>query len=238
MSSWEFFAAFAAEFGTHAAIVEIDMGIACTQYVEPCIHQLGSQTNVNSLIAAGYSEALDVAAFVAGWGIFSRTWAPYRVAGFTSYNPPGAVNVAAGTGRQGGNMAKAISLMETQMAMLGGLTVLASESLSNLKPTDGGDYQTLYARQVLARNATPPTIIRYQTETYGNLAGKYALGASVQATIESAISLGATTAEIPVGCENPNPQPPPASPQPLMYVSPSAAAAYNTRFRANLIGLT
>lgn len=218
--------------GNHPALVEVDMGgLPGTIFPEPCIRQAGTASNLNTLADWGYTEALDDAAWESSFAIHRDVVAPLGLGGLVAYNPPGTIDLAATKRFRNGNVTRAIRLIERQMASMGGLAVLSNKSLNNLE-RNAGDQAVLWDREQAARAATPPTIIRYQTETYAKLKAKYDQGGSVLDTIDLALAMGATSVEVPVGCEKPSPT------TPRMYLSPSAAADYNARFLAASAGLS
>lgn len=233
--------ALAAAFGTKTTLAEIDMSYGVTQFQEPCIRQLNSTTNLNTASAYGYTQAIDAKTFARGWAVFNAIWAPLGMGCYTSYNPIGVLTTSPLKFSTGG-AAATISLNEVQMAMTGGLCVLSNKSLASDK-LFSSFYADLYARQIAARAATPPTLIRYQTETFTKIAAGYASSPSgnTQDTFEMACAtMLATSVELPVGCEDGVGNPVKGytlAAFPKMYVTPALAASWNTRFYANAAGL-
>lgn len=182
----------------HPAFCGIVMSGPMTQYAEPFVKQFSLSENRAAAVAAGYSQALDEAAFTSGFLAHAEYCSPHQIATYCSYNDYQFVNNNGGIGNSSDIC---IRIMEKQVSVLGRMAVVANNSLSF--PTT--KYPTMYARQKSMRLQTPPVPIHYQTETLIKHEKKWDAQpsgnkqTSPKKTAETAVSWKANAAEMPSG---------------------------------------
>lgn len=211
-------------FGNHPALCEVVMGWPTTQFAEPCLKQFGLQENLYAALDGGWTEALDTAAFVAGWNSHKTHFSPIGIATYTAYNPIGTVDMTARTFTFG-NAAKTIELMNTQVSILGNMALVANNSLTAPLSTQNSHYQEMYNRMVALRQSG--TKIAFQTETLGRHLNAYPTE-TVKKTIEQALAWGAQGVEIPIGCQNLS-----TATYEENYITSAYAKTVNPQFAAN-----
>jgi len=214
-------------FGSHVSLCEVVMGWPSTQFAEPCLKQFGLQENLEAAVNAGWTEALDTACFEAGWQSHKTVFSPLGISCYTAYNPIGTVTPGAIPSFAFGNATKTISLMNTQVSILGDKAVVGNNSLTAPFSVHNTHYQEMYNRMIELRNQG--TNIAFQTETLNRHISDYPTE-TVRGTIELGEAWGATSIEIPIGCENLS-----VALYDENYITPRYAKNINVQFESNVV---
>lgn len=216
-------AEYAAEFGGHSAIAETVSVMMQTQYAEPVLIQSEFSGNSDQAIANGYTVARHKWAIHEGWRQHWKYYSQYKWGCFTPFNPmcevkvdatrPSGLKVAAGA-----TLGLVNDLIDKQVEILGGLAVPGN--CSYVENESSSLYNDMYDRMSYHRVRSVPTAV--QTETK---AKQLADGATIQGTIERAITNKMHSVEIAIGVQL-------SDANPLNQLTPAEAAGYSAQMRA------
>lgn len=149
-------------------------------YAEPCLKQASNTSNRTNLVAAGYTNAADLAAFNGALDIMASHWHETRVG--VAYNGYQLIN-SAGTGIST-SFAQTKALMQRQRQLFGERAVIQNNSIRSSYISNPSQ---LYDDIV---ELGPPT--SFQTATSGRIG-------DAAATLQWALDMGAHAVELPSG---------------------------------------
>lgn len=223
-------------FANHPALAEICMSLGATDSAEPFIHQFAYAGNRSTALANGWTKELDVATLEAGSSIHASVWNPYSVATYFPFNPWQGINPTTG-GSTAADATTSIALMEDFVSKCLRMAVVANNSLMAPKSVRGTKYETMYNRHITLRAQTVPypVPIGFQTATLTKHKSEYndptSDGYQTQPipttpfnTVTMAQQWGATSVELPNGCED--------DPDANFLITPAQAATFNAQFIA------
>ncbi len=147
-------------------------------YAEPCLKQVNNATNRTEWLAAGYTNALDLAAFHGALDIMASVWHETRVG--IAYN---GYQLLSSSGALTTSMAQTQSLMERHRELFGERAVLQNNSIRDSYISNP---PAIYA--VMQELGAP---ISFQTATAGRVG-------DLPAVLQWAVDMGAHAVELPV----------------------------------------
>jgi hypothetical protein len=191
----------ASPIGTHAALAGVTMALPCTQFNEPTIKQYACKENRDNAVGAGWTQTLDDAAFMAAFNAHSTHLTPLGVFTECSYNPAESVKTVGGVLRYDSSATRAVALMNSQLATLGGMCIWANHGWQ------ADQMDPVYARMRDGAAAANPTGFGLQTRTLGKHKNDYTAGntrSTVPLSCSTARDLGASWVELPGGSADPS----------------------------------
>lgn len=177
------------------------MGGPSTQYVEPMVKQFALLENRQTAVAAGYTPALDQAAFISGFDACHTYLSPLKIATYCAFNYYQQVGISGGV-----QMVPSVTLdlMERMVDILGPMAVICNNSLQY--PTN--KYPIMYDRMKDFPLEVPPIAISGQTETqvkHEKLWDSQPAGAKLTSpynTAKEVLSWGMSHVEMPTGWQS------------------------------------
>lgn len=194
-----FIAALAGILKDRRRVIEVTIAGASTAYTEPLLRQIGFAPNRPAAMAAGYTEADDVASIKACIDIHHRHMSPLGIVSSLAVNPFQTFTSTGVTTR----IQTMIDLLEYQYRVMGRYAVWANYSLGAKWGPDGNAVQVrtdfLYPEMYdyLARHSARVPV-QYQTMTMIKMFEKYD-PARPDPTVQWAVDHGAISVEMPWG---------------------------------------
>lgn len=185
---------------------EVTVSGASTVYAEPCVRQFADAGNRSTALAAGYTRALDIAAFERAIDLNHAAFSDLGISSSVAYNSFQQISDSGGIVT---NQTQTFAFMDYQRSLMGPRGIWQNNSLGArrvngvLEQVRDASYTNLYNKMFTAAVEGHP--VQFQTMTLTKMQNGYTPPATPYDTADFVAVNGGVSVEMPVGWETASP---------------------------------